>query len=62
MLVPGGTAKKRRFQLDHLQSEQSDQPAETSPRAEWAKPEVVRLDAGSAEQGDVILPDGNVNS
>lgn len=46
--------------MDKLHSEQSE--TETAVRAEWVKPEMVTLDAGSAEVGDFASADGNIAS
>lgn len=34
----------------------------TESRTEWVRPELLRFEAGAAEQGDFASPDGNVAS
>jgi hypothetical protein len=42
--------------------EQIDGPTSARPRAEWTRPELCRLHAGGAEQGDATNADGLGNS
>ncbi|HEV2078765.1 MAG TPA: hypothetical protein VGR19_02545 [Allosphingosinicella sp.] len=40
-------------------AQQQDEKIE-QPKREWVKPEVLALEAGSAEAGGGAVPDGNV--
>lgn len=44
--------------MERLDSEQPTQSAQSGRRAEWVRPEVMSLDAGAAELGDISNDDG----
>ncbi|MFN3389576.1 MAG: hypothetical protein ACK40O_11660 [Allosphingosinicella sp.] len=48
--------------MDQPHTEQPESAAEAKPRTDWLKPEIVTLDAGSAEVGDAASADGNIAS